>query len=146
MQRTQWSAALLAVLLFGAGAVAGALGHRYYMAKQDGPPGPPGQAAREHYVSDMKSRLKLTAKQVDELEDIMDETRSKFRAAHETCRPAISKVKDEQISEVKAMLTPAQIPLYDRLLAEREAHAKEQEARDRQAEEQEMAARKARVR
>jgi hypothetical protein len=145
MQRTQWSAALLAVLLFGAGMVAGALGHRYYLARQ-GAPGPPGQAARERYVADMKSRLKLTAKQVDDLEDILDDTRSKFRAAHETCRPAMSKVKDEQISEVKAILTPAQIPLYDRLLAEREERAKEQEARDRKAEEQEAAARKARVR
>lgn len=144
MQRTQWSAAMLAVLLFAAGAVAGVLAHRYYTASI-AQAAPPGQFSREHYVSDMKSRLKLTPKQVDQLEDIMDDTKSRFRSAHETCRPAIAKVKDEQIAEVKAILTPAQIPLYDQLLAEREAHAKEQEARERQADEQEAAARKARV-
>lgn len=144
MKRTQWSAALLALLLFGAGALTGALAHRYY-ATSVASPRPNSQEFREHYVSDLKSRLKLTPKQVDQLEDILDETKSKFRAAHETCRPAITKVRDEQVTQIKAILTPVQIPLYDRLLAEREDHARQQEERERRAEEQEAAARRARV-
>ncbi len=144
MKRTQWSAALFAVLLFCVGALAGALGHRYY-ATAVATPEQPFDAFRAHYVSDMKSHLQLTPKQVDRLEDILDETKSKFRAAHETCRPAISEVKQEQIAGIKAILTPAQIPLYDNLLAERENHAKEQEAKEREADAREAANRKSRL-
>ena len=144
MTRNQWSATLLAILLFGGGALAGALAHRYYTATAV-MANTPNDAFRQHYVSDMKGRLHLTAKQVDQLEDILDDTKSKFHAAHETCRPAIAKVKEEQISKIKAILTPAQIPQYDQLLAERESHAKEQENSERQAEEKEAAARKARL-
>lgn len=143
MKRTQWSAAVLALLLFGVGAIAGALAHRYYTNSLVTSK-PPSDDFRQHYVSDMKSRLKLTPKQVDQLEDILDDTKSKFRVAHETCRPAIAQVKQEQISEVKGILTPTQLPLYDQLLAERESHAKEQEASERQAEEKQAASRKAR--
>lgn len=143
MKRNQWSAVALAVLLFGAGVATGALGHRYYTASTVAA-NSPGFDARRHYVSDMTSRLKLTSQQVDQLEDILDRTKSKFRVAHETCRPAMSQVKEQQISEVKAILTPSQVPLYDQLLADRERRSKEQEAREHRAEEQEAAARKSR--
>lgn len=144
MKRNQWSAVVLAILLFGGGAVAGALAHRYYTATAV-LANAPTEAFRQRYVSDMRSRLNLTAKQVDQLEDILDQTTAKFHAAHETCRPAIAQVREEQISDVKAILTPGQIVAYDRLVAERERRSKEQEASERQADQKEAAARKARL-
>lgn len=94
----------------------------------------------------MTSRLNLTSKQVAQVEDILDYTKSRFREAHETCRPAVAKVKEEQIAKIKAILTPRQIPLYEQLLAEREQRAHEQEIRERQTEEREKAARQAQQR
>jgi hypothetical protein len=142
MRRNQWSAGALAVLLFGGGAAVGALGHRYYAAStvlaSD-----PADDYRHRFVSDMKSRLGLSPAQVDQLEDILDATKSRFRAARETCRPAIANIKQEQIAQVKAILTPRQIPLYDQLVAERERRAKEQELRQQQLEAREAAARRA---
>lgn len=145
MKRNQWSAGVLALLLFGGGAAVGALGHRYYAASAV-MANAPADDYRQRYVSDMTSRLRLTPAQVDQLEDILDQTKSRFRAAHETCRPAIASIKQEQIAQVKAILAPQQIPLYDQLLADRERRAKEQEARERQAEARDAAARKARKR
>jgi hypothetical protein len=142
MKRNQWSAGLLALLLFGTGAAVGALGHRYYAASAV-LANVPSDDLRHRYISDMTSRLSLTSKQVGQVEDILDNTKSRFREAHETCRPAIAKVKEEQIAEIKSILTARQIPLYEQLLAERERHAREQELRERQTEEREKAAREA---
>jgi hypothetical protein len=145
MKRNQWSASILAVLLFTSGAAVGALGHRYYAASSV-LANAPANDFRSRYVSDMTSRLRLSSTQVNQLEGILDQTKAKFRAVHETCRPAIAHIKQEQIAQVKAILAPRQIPLYDQLLAEREKRAKEQEARERQAEERQTATRKARSR
>jgi Spy/CpxP family protein refolding chaperone len=125
MNGNRWTAALFALLLFGCGVVAGALGHRYYTATAVSAKS--ADDFRHRYVAEMESRLKLTPAQVTQLEAILDDTKAKFRAVRESYRPAMLKIKEEQVARVKSILTPEQIPAYDQLIAERERRAHDQE-------------------
>jgi hypothetical protein len=52
------------------------------------------------------------------------------------------KIKQEQISRVKSILTPQQIPIYEKLVAEREQRMKTEEERDRRNEQRHPTARR----
>ncbi len=132
MKRNQWAAALLAVLLFCCGAIVGALGHRYYTATVVNAKSADG--SKQHYLSEMQSKLKLTPAQVGQLETILDDTKAKYKAVRDSYHPAMLQIRKEHISRVKSILTPEQVSLYDQLVAEREQRAREQEERDRQEE------------
>jgi len=77
------------------------------------------------------------------LELILDETKAKYRAVREQSHPAMLKIKQEQVDRVKSILTPKQVPVYERLVAEREQRFKEQEERDRREERKREAAHRA---
>jgi regulator of protease activity HflC (stomatin/prohibitin superfamily) len=93
----------------------------------------------------MRSKLNLTSSQVDQLNTILDETKAKYKAARESVHPTMVKIKEDQVSRVKAILAPGQIPIYEQMVAERERRAREQEDRERQEELKEAAARRARA-
>ena len=131
----------MAVLLFCCGAAAGALAHRYFESRVVN--AKTAEDFRQHYVSEMKSNLKLNAEQVDQLQKILDETKAKYKAVRDRYRPEMLQVKAEQVERVKSILTPEQIPAYDRLVAERERRGKEQDERERQEEQRRAAARQA---
>lgn len=137
MKRSQSTALIFAFLLFACGVAIGALGHRYYassivMAKS-------AEDYRHRYVSEMQNKLKLTPKQVVQLQVILDETKAKARSVREQYRPAALSVKEEQVRRVKSILNAEQVPSYERLVAERERHFREAEERDRQQDEKESA-------
>jgi Spy/CpxP family protein refolding chaperone len=137
MNRSQSTALIFALLLFACGVAIGALGHRYYtssmvMAKS-------AEDFRQHYVSEMQSKLKLTPKQVAQLQVILDETKAKARSVREQYRPAIVSVKEEQVRRVKSILNSDQAAAYDHLVAEHERHFREAEQRDRHQDEKESA-------
>jgi hypothetical protein len=141
MKRNQWTAILVAVLLFCCGAAFGVLAHRYYTSTTVNAKSP--ESFRHHYVSEMRSKLKLSATQVTQLETILDQTKQKVKAVRDSYHPAMLKIKEEQIGRVKSILTPQQIPIYERLVAEHERRVKEEEKRDRQEEQKRAAARRA---
>jgi hypothetical protein len=140
MKRNQLIATLFAILLFCAGATVGALGHRYYTATVVN--AKTADDFRQHYISEMRSKLKLTPAQVDRLEVILDETKAKYKAVRDSYHPQMVKIKAQHIAQIKSILSPEQVPIYERLVAEHERRAREQEERDRQQEAQHEAARK----
>ena len=129
MKRNQFTAALLAGLLFLGGAAAGALGHRYYSVATVNAKTP--ETDRHRYLSEMQTRLSLSASQVTQLEAIMHNTKAKMKAIRDSYNPAMLQIKQEHIERVKAILTPDQIPKYQVLVTEREQRAHDQEDRDR---------------
>ncbi len=141
MRRNRWTAILFAVLLFGCGVLCGVLTQRYLSATVVNPK--TAEDFRHRYVSEMKSDLKLTTDQVNRLEVILDETKAQYKAVRDESRPAMLKIKEEQVRRVKSILTPQQVPAYEKLIAEREEKYKEQEERDRQADLKREAAHKA---
>ena len=126
MRRAQVTAILLATLLFAAGAFVGVLGDRYY-TKRSAPFHGSDDGNRQHYLTEMRTKLHLTPDQVQKLEAVMDITRSEFKAAHNA---DMIKIKKEHVQRVQAILTPAQLPLYKQLVAEHERHAREMESRE----------------
>lgn len=127
MQRNQLAAAAFAALIFAGGAAVGALGHRYYAATTVNA----SEVARHRYIQEMQDRLKLTPGQITELESILHETKAKTRAVRDSYQPQMLKIKQDHIERVKSILTPAQIPAYEKLVAEREQRSREQEEHDR---------------
>jgi hypothetical protein len=95
-------------------------------------------------VKEMHSRLQLDPQQLDTLNDILDETRTKVRAVKDRYRPELIRIKQEQIAKIKMMLRPEQSGEYDKVVAEHERKAKAQDERDRQIEQQRAAERKQR--
>lgn len=141
MKRNQWIAVVVAALLFCSGAAVGVLGNRLYESQVVN--ARTAEDYRQHYVHEMQSKLKLTSRQVDQLEDILDDTKAKVKAVRDSYHPAMEKIKQEQISRVESILTPEQIPGYRQLVAERERRAKEQEEHDREMDAQRAARRHA---
>jgi len=143
MKRNQSTAALLAILLFGCGALVGALGHRYYASTTVS--AKTAEDFRHHYISEMESRLKLSPTQVSQLETILDDTKAEYKTIRDAYHPAMLKIKNEQIARVKSILTPQQVPAYEQLVAEREQRARQQEEREREDEQKRAAARESKT-
>jgi hypothetical protein len=131
MKRNHWAAVVFAVLLFGAGVVCGILGQRYFTATVVS--AKTSEDYRQSYLSEMKSKLKLSPDQINRLEVILDETKAKYKAVRDESRPAMLRVRQEQIDQVRSILAGSQVAAYDKLIAERERRYKDQEDRDRQA-------------
>ena len=139
MKNNQWVALALAVLLFACGGAVGGLTVHLYEGRTVSAKGP--EDIRQHYINEMQSRLNLTPGQLQQLEVILDDTKAKVKAVRDEYHPQMLKIKQEQISRVKSILAPNQIPAYEQLVAERERRGNEQEERDRQEEQRRAAAR-----
>ena len=129
----------MALLLFCSGGVVGALAHRYYAAATVN--ARTSEDFRQRDLMEMQTRLKLTPAQVNQLENILDETKAKYKAVRDSYHPEMLRIRQDHIQRVKAILTPEQTVVYDQLLAERQRHAKELEDRERKEEQKREAAR-----
>jgi hypothetical protein len=132
---------LLAILL--SGALCGVFGDRLYSASAAGHNPPPGPASdhkehakdpeeiRKRIVEEMRLRVKLDDAQVAKLNRIFDDTRAQFDQIKREMNERSHAAWDRQVAEVKAILRPDQVPLFDQLRAEHDAARKrrhEQEA------------------
>jgi hypothetical protein len=126
---------LLAIFL--SGAVSGIFGYRLYLAYATSghgvaqgavgarqAPKPTPEEIRTKIVEEMRQRVKLDDAQVAQINRIFDETRAKFDQIHNEMNDRGRAVWDHQVAEVRAILRPEQVPLYDRLHAEHEAARK----------------------
>jgi Spy/CpxP family protein refolding chaperone len=116
------------LIVFLGGLAVGVSGYRFYEIKtvSANPPLPVSpEKWKEHHIADMKSRLHLTDSQSKQLGTILDETRAEYREVMERSRPDMERIQAEQYSRVKAILTPDQLPAYDKFHAERESHRRE---------------------
>jgi Spy/CpxP family protein refolding chaperone len=130
MKRNHLAAVVLAILLFGSGVAVGALGRRYYDVRVVNAKSP--DSFRQRYLAEMRTRLKLTPEQVQQLEVIMADTKAQFKALRDASRPQMTEIKQRHTEKVKAILTPAQVPVYEQLVAEHEQRTREDERqRDR---------------
>lgn len=131
MTRKNLPIALYLLLVFGSGAVVGALGYRTY-----NPPtarsGSLNQSMqpkewKRMYIDESRERLSLTDDQVEKLTAILDQTDQRFRETREHDNQLIRQIREDHYERVRGILTADQIPKYEKLHAEREAKAKQQE-------------------
>lgn len=117
------------LLVFVCGSVVGALGYRTYnppVARSVNPLPPPADW-RKQYMDESKTRLDLTDDQMKQLSAILDDTLTRFRQARERENQEIRQIRDEHIEKVKMMLTPEQLPKYQKLHAERVQRQQQQQ-------------------
>ena len=134
MTRKNLPIALYLLLVFGSGAVVGALGYRTYnppTARSGSAPPPSPSEFRRQYMEESKARLNLTDDQMEKMGAILDQTDARFREIREHDNQLIRQIREEHFERVRGILTAEQIPKYEKLHAEREARSKQQEQHKR---------------
>ena len=129
MLKSKFSALLSLLLVFLSGVLVGGFAYRLYNVSVVAGPNngrkPDPEEARRHIVADMRDRLKLDARQVDQLQQIFDQTRDRFHQIHDKMNAEGQALHASQIEKVKAILRADQLPLYDQWRAERERDRKQ---------------------
>ena len=121
-----WKLPVLLYLLvvFVSGAAVGALGYRTY--------NPPSSAAkvspevwRKQYLQDLTSKVNLTTEQAQKVDGILEETSNRFHEARAQHNQIVKQIGDQQRSDIRAILTPDQLPKVDQFWQERDQRAKQ---------------------
>jgi Spy/CpxP family protein refolding chaperone len=126
MKRWNLPIALYLFLVFVSGAVVGALGYRTYKpptASSNSPLSP--EDARRQYIREMQSRANLTDDQLQQVNAILDETRSRFHEARDKHNQVVKDIGEQQRAKVRAILTAEQLPKVEQLWQERDQRAKQ---------------------
>ncbi len=126
MKRWNLPIALYLFLVFVSGAVVGALGYRTYKpptASSNSPLTP--EDARRQYIREIQTRANLTDDQLQQVNTILDETRSRFHAARDKHNQVVKEIGEQQRAKVRAILTADQLPKVEQLWEERDQRAKQ---------------------
>ena len=124
MANSKLSAFLSLLLVFLSGIAVGAVGYHVYNSKKH----PTPEEFRNHLVQEMTQEVHLDDRQVASLKQIYEETRASFDEARSRenakLRAEGQAIHDLQVENIKQILRPDQIPLYDALRARHEAERK----------------------
>lgn len=139
MKRSNLLIAFYLVLLFVAGMVVGVFGYRLYvgtpvsakMGTTARPPKLTPEEWRRQYTAELRNRLNLSSDQVQKLGTILDETHNLFHQAHERSDLEIKTIREQQVSKIRAILTDAQRPEYEKIRAEHERAKQAQQAQQK---------------
>jgi hypothetical protein len=128
MKRSSFSTWVYLLLVFSSGAALGVFSDHLYTTKtvnatSIATKNDPTQFRRK-YVEEMRNRLKLDAKQVSTLSQILEETDVQMHDLHQKYRPEMTSIHNAQVDRVKGILTEPQRTEYQNILAEREARRK----------------------
>ncbi len=126
MKLSRLTIALYVGLIFFCGVVLGIFGHSLYAVssvKSVGNPRP--EDVRKKTLAEMQTRMKLSDDQVSKINAIMDETRARFHEVRERYRPEMDALQKDQRDKVRALLSPAQLDEYEKMLKERDERQKQ---------------------
>jgi hypothetical protein len=125
MKSSNAVAAIYVILIFLSGVFVGGFGYRLYTASSVNAARPKSaEEYRAKYLAEMRSRLKLSDRQVEELNVILDATRERWRVMRERSKPEMKSIQDEQVERIRAILTPEQQNEYEKMRLEREKKSK----------------------
>ena len=126
MKRWNPPIALYLFLVFISGAVVGALGYRTYK-----PPTASSNARvspeefRRQYLLEIKTRVNLSDDQLQKVNAILDETRSRFHNARDSHNQLVKQIGEEQRAKMRAILEPEQIPKAEQFWQDRDQRNKQ---------------------
>jgi hypothetical protein len=124
-------------VVFASGAIVGAFAHRLYMVqsvqsvREAAETARDPQEYRKRYLAEMRTRLSLTPEQETALNDILDDTRVRYRELHERFRPEMKAIQNEQTDKINAILNPRQQTEYEKMREEREQRRKKDQNRSK---------------
>jgi hypothetical protein len=129
MLKSKSSALISLLLVFLSGVLVGGFAYRLYnVSVVVGPNNgkrPDPEEIRKHIVADMRDHLKLDAHQVDQLQQIFDQTRDQFHQIHDKMNAEGQAIRTSQTEKIKGILRADQLPLYEQWRAERERERKQ---------------------
>ena len=109
----------------------GAFAHRLFMVNSvqsgvdgGGPRHPNPEEVRRQRITEIRNTVRLDDQQLKQVEQIYDETREQFDQIDQKRRQEFRAINDTQHAKVRAILRSDQLPLYESLLARREAERK----------------------
>jgi Spy/CpxP family protein refolding chaperone len=125
MKRWNPPIALYLFLVFVSGAVVGAMGYRVYSppTTRSAPRVSP-EEWRKRFVDEMQSHVNLTADQVQKVNAIMDETKTRFDDDRDRHHRVVEQIREEQRAKMRALLTAEQLPKYEQFRTDRDAREK----------------------
>jgi hypothetical protein len=132
MANTKLSAFFSLLLVFFSGVVVGGFAyHVYSTTAVQAPSNSKGseekrdpEAIRRRNIDEMTQAVHLDPQQVGQLENIYDHTREQFEQVFQKRDAEARAIFDDQVAQIKAMLRPDQLPLYEALHAKHEADRK----------------------
>jgi len=125
MKRWNFPIALYLFLVFVSGAVVGALGYRTYKPPTASSNSPSPEQARRQYLHEIQTRANLSDDQVQQINGILDETRSRFHDARDKHNQIVKEIGEQQRAKVRAILTSDQLPKVEQLWQERDLRSKQ---------------------
>ncbi len=141
MSTSKTSAFISLVVVFLSGALVGGVAYRLYMVNtvltSTNPSNPPGQQhrpspeeIRKRLVTETRDRCNLDPQQVQKLEELYDTERQEFDQLRKKWSEEGRTLRAAHSERIKAILRPDQIPLFDKLQAEREERDRRRRQQD----------------
>ena len=129
MVRTRLSTAMYLAMVFGSGAVMGAVAHRLYEtgSVNAGSAAPQTSAEfRKRYFEQMR-KWGVTEAQIEQIRVVLDDGKKKFDELHAKEKPLRDQIQQDHVESVRAILNDQQRAQYDEWRAGRERHRAEKQ-------------------
>jgi hypothetical protein len=123
MPRTRLTAILYLVLVFASGILVGVASNRLYTVKASVRSATAPwtmEELRKSYTAQMKQRVGVSDDQAAAVAKILDSTKKKFDEIRRQERPLRDRIQQEQVDEIRALLTDTQKTAFDAWRAERQ--------------------------
>lgn len=115
-------------LVFASGIGLGGFSHWLYSARTveanlQPPRRSPGspEEFRRRLIDEMRTRVTLSDDQVAKVNEILDDSRTRFREVQGRIDPEMKAIREQQIERTRAILSVDQKAAYEKFLAERKA-------------------------
>lgn len=135
---SQRKARFIVVTVFVIGFAAGALSLNLYqqMTSSDTIKGP--QRGPEFLIRRLDEKVGLTTDQQGQIRQILDETNEKYREIRTELEPRIkdfeprfNAVREQSRDRIRALLTPEQLPKYEKMIEERDKMREQERERNK---------------
>ncbi|MFZ0521048.1 MAG: hypothetical protein WAN14_11590 [Candidatus Acidiferrales bacterium] len=115
--KTRSEAAVLVLVVFVLGVLLGGLGNHLWGERVWGHAYPPGPPTHVEIVNNLTHELQLTPEQQRQLSAIVDDTRTKIRAAYAPADAQREQLRQQGRARIRAILTPEQLPKFEAFMA-----------------------------
>ncbi len=144
MPKSKLSAFISLLVVFLSGVLVGGVAYRLYMVNTvlttgtpSTPPGPQNrrpspEEVRKRLVSETRDRCKLDQQQVEKLEALYDTERGEFDQLRKKWNDEGRRLRADHVERIKEILRPDQLPLFEKLQAEREERERRRRMQDQQ--------------
>ncbi len=126
MLKSKLSAFFSLVLVFLSGAMVGGIADRLYNAPPAAGQRTP-EEVRRAIIADMRKEVKVDDQQVEQLNRIYDDTQQQFMQIRKKQNAEARSIWDNQTAQIRAILRPDQVALFDAMHAKHEAERKKKQ-------------------